>query len=82
MNPHIYTHVFISHALQEPIERKLGHRMVTTTKNMRPYFKTVWDHVYDIPLLSSLQQLLSDKFVLQEVTCTCTCIQHIHYMYA
>ena len=55
------------HFLQEPTERKLGRRIVTTTKKSRPYFKHVWDHVYDVPLLSSLQQLLSDKFILDEV---------------
>ena len=45
----------------------LGSRVITTTKNSRPFFKTVWDHVYDIPLISSLNQLLSNDFVLQEV---------------
>lgn len=48
-----------------------------STKNSRPFFKTVWDHVYDIPLISSLNQLLSNDFVLQEVcsvaVLTCSC---------
>ena len=49
------------------METELGSRVITTTKNSRPFFKTVWDHVYDVPLISSLNQLLSNDFVLQEV---------------
>lgn len=56
-----------SSALQEPVERKLGRRMVTTMRNARPLQKAVWDFVYDIPLIESLQQLLSDSFILEEV---------------
>lgn len=52
---------------QEPVERRLGHRVITTTRNSRPFFRTIWDYVYDIPLLQSLQQLLSDSFILKEV---------------
>ena len=49
------------------MERKLGRRVVTTIKKSRPFYRTVWDYVYDIPLIESLKQLLSDKFILEEV---------------
>ena len=55
------------HIEQEPVERKLGRRMITTIKNSRPFYKAVWDAVYEVPLLQSLQQLLSDSFILGEV---------------
>ena len=40
---------------------------MTTIKKSRPFYRTVWDYVYDIPLIESLKQLLSDKFILEEV---------------
>ena len=49
------------------MERKLGRRVVTTIKKSRPFYCTVWDYVYDIPLIESLKQFLSDKFILEEV---------------
>ena len=52
---------------QEPIERKLGQRIVSATRRSKRYIKRVWDYVYDVPHLSSLHQLLSDPFVLDEV---------------
>ena len=52
---------------QEPVERKLGQRIVSATRRSKHYFKCVWDYVYDVPLLSLLHQLLSDPFVLDEV---------------
>ena len=66
-----------SSALQEPVERKLGRRMVTTTRNARPLQKAVCDFVYDIPLIESLQRLLSDSFILQEVH---QYVAAIHYL--
>ena len=59
---------------QEPVERKLGQRIVSATRRSKRYFKRVWDYVYDVPLLSSLHQLLSDPFVLDEVRGTLTLI--------
>jgi hypothetical protein len=55
--------------LLEPVERRLGHRIITTIRNGRPIQKAVWDMVYDIPLIESLGQLLSDSFILGEVLC-------------
>lgn len=52
----------------EPMERKFGCKVITITKNYCPFYKTTCDYVYDIRLLSSLEQLLSDNFILQEVT--------------
>lgn len=66
----IEIHVHVCHTCifwQEPEERKLGHRVITTTRNSRPFYQTVWDYVYDIPLVQSLQQFLSDSFILGEV---------------
>lgn len=66
---------------QEPVERKLGHRVITTTRNSRPFFRTIWDYVYDIPLLQSLQQLLSDCFILKEVFSNVEFHTRIHHLY-
>ena len=49
------------------MERNLGDRVVSVTRRGRRRFQRVWDCVYDVPLLSSLKQLLSDPFVLDEV---------------
>ena len=37
---------------------------------MRLYFKTLWNYVYDIPLLSSLQRLFSDKRCISTKVCS------------
>ena len=49
------------------MERKLGSRIVRVTRKGRYFFKRAWDYVYDVPLLLSLQQLLSDDSVLEQV---------------
>ena len=36
-------------------------------KRSRVQYVPVYDYVYDVPLISSLQQLLSDSFILDEV---------------
>ena len=55
---------------QKPTERKLGRRIIVTRKNGRPHFKRTWASTYEISLLASLKQLLSDSFILDEV-CVC-----------
>lgn len=40
----------------------LGGRNATSS-----VYGRVWDYVYDVPLLSSLHQHLSDPFILDEV---------------
>ena len=50
-----------------PEEKKLGSLVTRTIKSGRSQFKQAWDNVYVVPLLASLQQLLSDKFILEEV---------------
>lgn len=48
------------------MERKLGEKLrLTSHKHL--FLKTVNECVYDIPLISSLKQLLSDEFILDEV---------------
>lgn len=53
--------------MQEPLEIKLGQRMVLTRRVARPYLKVVHDVVYQVPFLESLQHLLSDDLVFEEV---------------
>ena len=54
--------------LQEPVERKLGYTIcTTTTRKSRPHLKRKWDYAYDVPLLSSLHQIMSDSLILNEV---------------
>ena len=50
-----------------PEEKKLGSLVSRTIRSGRSQFKQEWDNVYVVPLLASLQQLLSDKFILEEV---------------
>ena len=38
-----------------------------TNRGSQPYSKRQIDYVYEVPLLSSLKQLLSDAFILEEV---------------
>ena len=52
---------------QEPIEMTLGHRMVLNRRVSRPYLKRANDYIYHIPLLKSLQCLLSNQLVYDEV---------------
>lgn len=53
-------------ALQEP--GNLAEELLLEPEhNAQPLQKAVWDFVYDIPLLESLQQLLSDSFILGDV---------------
>ena len=52
---------------QEPVERKLGQHVRRFTKNNTSHTKLTWDVVYDVPLISSLQQMLSDDHILEEV---------------
>ncbi len=49
------------------MERKLGSRTVSITQRGRRKFRKVSDYVYDIPLLSSIKQLLSDPVILEEI---------------
>ena len=55
--------------MQEPLERKLGQRMVLTRsqRHTRPYLKIKHECAYDIPLLLSLKQL-SNRFIFEEVS--------------
>lgn len=53
--------------LQEPVERKLGSKVVRFNRNGRSCFKTAWDYMYIVPLIESLQRLLSNKLMLEEV---------------
>lgn len=45
----------------------LGYRMVLNRRVSRPYLKRANDYVYHIPLLKSLQCLLSNQLVYDEV---------------
>ena len=49
------------------MERKLGQSSQRFMKGNDSYIKLTWDLVYDVPLISSLQQLLSDEYILDEV---------------
>jgi hypothetical protein len=53
--------------LLEPIERHLGQRLVKRNKKSKPYIKIIHDYMYDIPLLQSLKQILSNALVFNEV---------------
>lgn len=50
------------------MERIVGERMRLASRSRRPYLKKFPDAVYDVPLLSSLRQLLSDRFIIEEVS--------------
>ena len=49
------------------MERKLGQRTRRFTKENVSHVKLSWDLVYDVPLIGSLQQMLSDDHILDEV---------------
>ena len=49
------------------MERKLGQSSQRFMKGNDSYIKLTWDLVYDVPLIRSLQQLLSDEHILDEV---------------
>lgn len=48
------------------MERKLGEKL-RLTSHKHPFLKTVNECIYDIPLMLSLKQLLSDELILDEV---------------
>ena len=48
------------------MERKLGEKLCLTS-HKHPFLKTVNECIYDIPLMLSLKQLLSDELILDEV---------------
>ncbi len=54
-------------SFQEPLETKLGEKVIETVKNSLPYFKRVPEYLYEVPFLLSLQSFLSDPFILEEV---------------
>ena len=54
---------------RSPAERKLGVTTRRITKQKNSLIGLTWDVVYDVPLLSSLHQLLSDDHILNEVSC-------------
>ena len=49
------------------MERKLGQRIVEISGSSQTKFKKKIDYIYEVPLLLSLKQLLSDPFILDEV---------------
>lgn len=53
--------------MQEPIQIKLGERMILQRRVSQPYLKIVNDCIYYIPFLESLHRLLSDNLVFEEV---------------
>ncbi len=53
--------------LQEPVERKLGHRIIPDNTDSTRHHKRVSDYMYEVPLLSSLQKLLSDQPIREDV---------------
>ena len=57
--------------LQEPVERRLGQNSQRFVKENNSCIKQTWDLVYDVPLISSIQQLLSNEHILDEVWCIC-----------
>jgi len=62
------TKYFLHLRTQEPVQRCLGSSVWQCCKNSKSYTKVVKEYVYDVPLLLSLQQQLSDEHVLNEVT--------------
>ena len=70
------------------MERRLGQISQVVTAGSDSRIKLSWDTVYDIPLLGSLEQQLSDEHVLNEVRSKCYMyIVHVDskclaYMYA
>ena len=60
-------HIQFTFHIQPPVERKLGSKIVAVSKKGRRKFERVSDYVYEVPLLSSLQQLLSSPMILEEV---------------
>ena len=53
------------------MERKLGQHTRRFTKDNVSHVKLSWDLVYDVPLIGSLQQMLSDDHILDEVRQQC-----------
>lgn len=59
-------HVYVSFT-QEPIEVKLGRSVHTRRRNSIPRLSLAFDKVYYVPLLQSLQLLLSQSAIFKEV---------------
>ena len=53
------------------MERKLGQHTRRFTKDNVFHVKLSWDLVYDVSLIGSLQQMLSDDHILDEVRQQC-----------
>ena len=53
--------------VQEPIAIRLGRNVSQVVRKSRRRLKISWEYAYYVPLLSSLQQLLSDDMILSEV---------------
>ena len=62
--------MYVCVCIQEPVERKLGSRMVLVRSVSRPYLKIKHDFTYQIPLIESLQHLFKQHHLLEEVS-TC-----------
>ena len=62
--------------LQEPVEGQLGQisQMTTVATENDARINLSWDTVYDIPLLDSLEQQLSDEHILDEVHSIPVCV--------
>lgn len=69
-NEHI--HVLCLHPTYccDLLERKLGEKIIQVKGCSGTYFKKEIDYVNKVPLLSSLEQVLSDDFILGEVSTT------------
>ena len=52
--------------IQEPVERKLGSRMILVWSVSRPYLKIKHDFTYQIPLIESLQHLFKQRHYLRK----------------
>ena len=61
-------YISLSFDLQEPVERKLGQTTRHICKASTSYVKVAYDLVYDVPLLQSIKQQLSDDHILEEVS--------------
>ena len=64
------------YCLQEPVEIRLGRNVKTVVRRSRRRHQISWDYGYYVPLLSSLNQLLSDDLVLSEASFASMCVSH------
>ena len=60
--------------MQDAVERKLGRNLVRCRQGTRVRWSFKWDCAYDIPLLKSLQLLLNNESILNEVILVSGCI--------